>query len=102
MVHFTCDVCGQELQANNDMRYVVKMESFPTADALELTEEDLEEDHLEEVSQVLNELEQESGAALDDNVTKSFRFDLCSECYKKFLENPLGKQSIRRFDFSEN
>lgn len=102
MVHFTCDVCGQELHTSSDVRYVVKMEGFATAEALELTEEDLDEDHLEEISELLDELETESGAGSDATATKAFRFDLCSECYKKFLENPLGKQSIRRFDFSEN
>jgi hypothetical protein len=102
MVHFTCDVCGQELQASSDVRYVVKMEGFPTADAMELTEEDLEEDHLEEISELLDEIEQETGTGPDADVAKSFRFDLCSECYKKFLSNPLGKQTIHRFDFSEN
>lgn len=102
MVHFTCDLCGQELPLPDAQRYVLKIEVYAAYDPLEITEEDLDRDHMEEISKLLREIEDIDTAELEDGVYKSFRFDLCSECHKKFLKDPLGKAAIPRFDFSEN
>ena len=58
MLHVTCDLCGKELRPGDDQRYVVKVEVFPTHDPAEITEEDLDEDHMEAVSQLLREMEE--------------------------------------------
>ena len=39
---------------------------------------------------------------LEDQVYKSFRFDLCPECHKKFLKDPLNREAARSIDFSKN
>ena len=39
---------------------------------------------------------------LEDQVYKNFRFDLCPECHKKFLKDPLGREAARSIDFSKN
>ena len=102
MLHITCDLCGKELLPGDDHRYVVKIEVFAAHDPSEITEADLEEDHMEVVSQMLREME--------DNLTdpelapayKKFRYDLCPECQKKFIRDPLAKETAQKFDFSEN
>lgn len=102
MMHFTCDLCGIELQPGDDHRYVIKIEAYPAQDPGEITEEDLDEDHMEAVGQLLRDLE-ESGS--DPNVTdshKKFRYDLCHDCHKKFVRDPLGKEYVQKFDFSKN
>lgn len=104
MVHITCDVCGKELASgNDDHRYVVKMEVYAAHDPAMLTEADLDEDHLEAVSQLLRE---EEDTLVDPDSTspryKNFRYDLCPECHKKFLRDPLGREAAQKFDFSEN
>src|SRR5947209_13958237 len=53
MVHFTCDLCGKDLTSCGDPRYVVKIEAYPGFDPTEITEDDLDDDHMEEVSQLL-------------------------------------------------
>ena len=53
MVHFTCDLCGKDLTSCGDPRYVVKIEAFPGFDPTEITEDDLDEDPMEAVSQIL-------------------------------------------------
>ena len=35
-------------------------------------------------------------------VYKKFRYDLCPECHKKFVRDPLSKEPAQKFDFSEN
>src|SRR5580658_9855957 len=100
MVHFTCDQCGKDLDKSED-RYVVKIEVFAAHDPAEITEEDLEEDHMEAVSQLLQELE-DDGALEIEPATKHFRYDLCGACRKKFTRDPLNKETSQKFDFSEN
>jgi hypothetical protein len=102
MLHITCDGCGKELVQNADHRYVVKMEVF-AAHTATLTEADLDDDHLEAVSQLLR-AEEDNGIDPDAESPqyKNFRFDLCPECHKKFVRDPLGKEAAQKFDFSEN
>jgi hypothetical protein len=99
MLHFTCDLCGRELQPGDDRRYVVKIEAFVAGDPAELTEADLEDDHLQAISEVLRESENEIAPEQD---RKHFRFDLCDECHRKFVRDPIGKDAIQKFDFSKN
>jgi hypothetical protein len=98
MLHFSCDLCGLPL---DDRRYVVRLEIFPAFDPENLTEADLEVDHLQEVAEELNEMEL-TGAELEDCSTKEFRFDLCPRCHAKYQKDPLGREVIRRLNFSEN
>ena len=103
MLHVTCDLCGKELHAGEDHRYVVKIEVYAAHDPAEITEADLDEDHMEAVSQLLNEMEE--GLADTDAmepVSQSFRYDLCPECRKKYARDPLGKEGAQKFHFSEN
>jgi len=101
MLHFSCDLCGKELEPETDRRYVVKIDVYAAHDPNELTEDDLDDDHLEALSDLLQQIE-ETGA--DGDVApayKQLRYDLCPECHKKFLRDPLNKEAAK-FDFSEN
>jgi hypothetical protein len=102
MVHFTCDLCGKDITASGDPRYVVKIEAYAGFDPNEITEEDLDEDHMEEVSQLLQRDEALGSEDLAAPIHKGFRFDLCPCCHDKFVKDPLGKDSLRLFDFSKN
>ena len=100
MVHYTCDLCAKELA--DEARYVVRMEAFAAHDPAELTEEDLEVDHMEAVSQLIQEME-ETGAAPDlTPTTKKFRHDLCGACFQRFLADPLGREHTHKMQFSKN
>src|SRR5436190_1140771 len=57
MLHITCDLCGKEILPGEDHRFVVKMEVFAAHDPAEITEADLDEDHMEAVSKLLEEME---------------------------------------------
>lgn len=102
MVHFTCDLCGKDLTECGESRYVVKIGAFPGFDPTEITEDDLDEDPMEAVSQILQRDEGLGSEELANSLRKGFRFDLCSACHGKFLKDPLGKEFIRPFDFSKN
>lgn len=101
MLHFSCDLCGKELQADLDRRFVLKMEVFAARDPHELTEVDLENDALDDLNELLEQIE---GGEEADELTpayKQIRYDLCCDCHKKFLRDPLHKEAAK-FDFSEN
>jgi hypothetical protein len=101
MMHFSCDLCGKQMASGARARFIVKMEVFAANDPAELTEEDLDSDHLDEISQVLSDDE----TAADEELApayKKLRYDLCPACHKKFLGDPLGRETANKFDFSEN
>src|SRR5437667_7168797 len=101
MLHITCDLCGKAMRPGQD-RFVIKMEVFAAHDPAEITEADLDEDHMEAVSQMLRDETEDSldGELIDAN--KNFRFDLCPECHKKFLRDPLGRDDVQKLFFSKN
>jgi len=99
MLHFSCDLCGQQL---TNRRYVAKMEVYPAFDPDEITEEDLDVDHMQEISEMITEMELTGDEIPDECRPKNFRFDLCTECHQKFLKDPLGRETLRRLNFSEN
>ncbi len=101
MLHITCDLCGKELQASTD-HYVVKIEVFAAHDPAGLTEADLDEDHVEAVSQMLRELEEVDDPDEMDPGSRQFRYDLCPTCRKKFVQAPLTKEPAQKCNFSEN
>src|SRR5262245_25999274 len=101
MLHITCDSCGKELRPGQD-RYVVKIEVFAAHDPAELTEADLEEDHLQAVGELLQELEESDALPELEPASRHLRYDLCPECRTRYLRDPLSKEAAQKFDFSEN
>ena len=86
----TCDMCGKVLLADEDTRYVVRIEVFAAYDPLELTEDDLSRDRAADIEQLLKRMEQMNPQELQDQVYKRVVFDLCPACQRKYLARPLG------------
>jgi hypothetical protein len=101
MLHVTCDCCGKQLRAGED-RYVLKIEVYAAHDPAELTEADLDEDHLEAVSELLRQMEENDEPAALEPASRNLRYDLCMECRTRYLRDPLSKEAAQKFDFSEN
>src|ERR1700682_4479325 len=100
MLLITCDLCGKQVSTEENPRYVVKIEVFAAHDPAEITEADLDEDHMEAVSQLLHDMEEGvADPALAEPAFQHFRYDLCPECRGKFARNPLGKESAQKFHF---
>src|SRR5258708_22957374 len=100
MVHFTCDLCGKDLNASGDPRYVVKIEAYAGFDPNEITEEDLDDDHMEAVSELLQRAEGLSSEELEAQGRKGLRFTLCPTCHGTFVKDPTGRHYLRSFEFS--
>ncbi len=102
MVHFTCDLCGKDLNASGDSRYVVKIDVFADFDPNQITEDDLDDDHMEQISEILQHDESCGRDETIEPARQGFRFDLCLCCRAKFVKDPLAREGIKLFDFSNN
>ena len=101
MVHITCDLCGKELGTGAD-HFVVKIEVFAAHDPAEITEADLELDHMEAVGEMLQEMEDLADADAIEPASNDFCYDLCPACRQRFVRDPLNRDAAHKFHFSEN
>jgi hypothetical protein len=101
MMRITCDLCGKELPDGAE-RHVVHIEIFAAHEPALLTEEDLDEDHMEAVSELLRDMEELAEVENPEPATRQIRYDLCPRCRQRFLRDPLGREAAQKFDFSEN
>jgi hypothetical protein len=92
MIRYSCDLCKRDLDPERDLRYVVKMEIFAAMDPA--AEEDDDNDQLQEIQDILERLEDAEDDAIGEEVCQQLRFDLCPECRRKFLKNPLGREKF--------
>ena len=108
MLHYSCDMCKRPIDTHDEIRHVVKIEVFAMPDDEDSTADCSgdaspgDADHLDDVQELLDRLDDGAVNALLDEQTRSFRFDLCSECRRRFLRNPLGAKSGKKLDFSNN
>ena len=89
MEGIVCDGCGEGLLLQESVRYVVKLEGYAAYDPLELTRQDVERDLTCEFRGVLEELENLEADAAQDQVHRSFQFDLCGSCWRRYVKDPL-------------
>jgi len=104
MIHYNCDMCGKSLVPEEDDRYVVKIEIYAACDSMEVDDDDLiddfeEDDNEEEEEEEVDNIDPEE---MDGVEYKTFRYDLCSKCHSRYMQDPLSINSIRRGRFSEN
>jgi hypothetical protein len=101
MIHFTCDCCKRRLDSDN-LRYVVKMEVYAAFDPIVSDELEDDRDHLHEIQEILACSENATDEQVGKDVYEQMRFDLCPECRKKFVMNPVRRELPKQFDFSQN
>lgn len=101
MLRVICDTCGKELRLGED-HHIVKIEVFAAHDPAELTEADLDEDHMEAFSAMLQQLEETDESPALEPSRRQLRYDLCGNCRKRYLRDPLGRENAPKFHFSEN
>ena len=93
-------MCGKALLDNEDVRYVVKIEVYAAYESSDLPDD---YDDIDAVEDMLDTGDDSDAAAGDDDDSFStLRFDLCPECHKRYLEDPLFRKANRRIGFSDN
>ena len=103
MIHYSCDLCKRELDPASDSRYVMQLEIAQAIDPLDVTEDEDDRDYLEEIQEVLQRCDDDDILApLCDGSTQRKKFDLCADCCKRVMHNPLGRDQLSQFNFSPN
>ena len=102
MIHYSCDMCKCELDPTHDTSYVVRMEVYPAPVETSAAIDD-DRDYLGDIHEVLERIEEfdADGQLPVSDTYRERRFDLCGECCKRFLKEPLGRSTSPQFDFSK-
>lgn len=98
-------MCGKPIATEEDTRYVVKVEVYATCDSMDDDcefDEELITEYEEDEEDNDEETDNYDSDDIEDVEYRTFRFDLCSKCHSKYLQDPLSIKSIRRGRFSEN
>ncbi len=101
MIHYSCDCCGRPLRAEDDLRYVVKMVIQAIDDSMPETD-DSDRDHLMEIHDKLESQEAFGDEEIPAKMPGQASYDLCSECHKRFAQDPFGREFISNLHFSQN
>ncbi len=86
----TCDLCGETLLVDSDVRYRVKIDVFAAYDPLEIAPSDLDRDLEGEMAELIGRMKEMNSGELEDQVHRRFEFDLCPPCQRRYLRDPLG------------
>ena len=101
MIHYSCDCCKQPLESNH-LRYVVRMEVYAAMEPSDAIDAEDDRENLEELEEIISRNEDADSDRIGEDIYQQMRFDLCSQCRKKFLENPIVREPAKQFNFSEN
>ena len=96
VIRYRCDGCQQDLKRDGSNHFIVKIEAFAAAGSLEFTEEDLKRDHAADMEMIIRDLACTPPDEIEDQVYRSFRFDLCPQCRRAFLRNPMSTLNPER------
>lgn len=105
MRHYSCDSCGTDLTDRENDRIIMTVDA--TAAPAEFSPDHGEacEDDVEAMAAILAEDEdnrvlESMPAPLPTRCRK--QFDLCPGCYRRFLQDPFGRESRKSLAFSKN
>ena len=102
MIHHSCDGCKRLIDPQHSLRYVLRMEVYAAMETSDTDSDEGDRDHLTEIHDILEHIEDTESDELGDNLYQQLRFDLCPECRQKFLNNPIARDASTQLDFSEN
>jgi hypothetical protein len=88
------------IDSKRDLRYVVRMEVYAVMD--DACDDDDDCDHLSEIQEILESMEDSASDQIGDEAYQQVRFDLCPECRKRFVENPFVRDTAKQYFFSQN
>jgi hypothetical protein len=101
VIHYSCDRCQRKIDVEHDVRYSVSIEVQAAIEPLD-TEVDDDRDHLLELQKILEEMSDAERKEVSQNAYQIRRYDLCPECHRQFMKNPLAVESASSLQFSEN
>ncbi len=101
MIHYSCDRCKREIDTSTDLRYTVTIEIEAALDGPEHELVD-DPDHLDEIQDMLESADDLCSSVFDDDVYQRKQFDLCKDCFRNYIKNPLSRETNTPLGFSKN
>lgn len=103
MIHFSCDRCRRTIDAE-DLRFAVSIEIQVALESGPCSADE-NFDALNDqaaLHEVLNQFDEQEREEISEFAYQQRQFDLCSDCHRDYLSNPLGIEPHSRVGFSEN
>jgi hypothetical protein len=100
MIRYICDLCRREIDPAREVCYHVQIQVSAAFEPVTEDEPD-DRDHLEEIHDLLESLNQ-MGEEAYESAHETLHFDLCPQCRRRFLRNPLGRDAGKLLGFSKN
>jgi hypothetical protein len=101
MIHYSCDRCKREIDAKNDLRYIVRIEIEAAMDRDDCEIAD-DVDHLMELEESLELMDDLDDTSIAKDIYEKKRYDLCADCYRSYIKSPVGREVSVPFGFSKN
>lgn len=102
MIHYTCDRCKRQINTEDQTRYVVQIE-IQSAAEVPVGQWDDDIDQLTELHQLLEGIvDEDLHCDAEGSASHRGRYDLCPQCHRQFLKNPLGRDTMLALGFSDN
>jgi hypothetical protein len=101
MIHFSCDRCKRMIETDHEPRCVVRIEVDVVLEPSAVNQGDEDRDYLNEIDGAILAMDLDDGFCDPDGPLRR-SYDLCPECYQRFLRDPLGTESNMHFGFSHN
>ena len=101
VIHYSCDRCRREIDSSTDLRYTVTVEIEAALDGPDHELVD-DPDHLDDIQDMLESSDDLCSSVFDDEVYQRKQFDLCKDCFRQYIKNPLSRESTTPMGFSKN
>ena len=101
MIHYSCDRCKRTIEPDEELRYAVSIKIEVALDSAEYEADD-DRDHLVELNEILERLDDSEREEISQSAYLHRRFDLCSDCQREYVKNPLSVAAAAKLGFSEN
>ncbi|MCY3009954.1 MAG: hypothetical protein ACK5OC_16490 [Pirellula sp.] len=101
MIRYCCDRCKRDIEPGCDLRYTVTIEIEAALDGAE-TELVDDPDHLDELHDLLDSADDLCSSVFSEEVYQRKQFDLCKDCFRQYMKNPLAKEVAAPRGFSKN
>ncbi|MGC8738021.1 MAG: hypothetical protein ACP5UA_05155 [Candidatus Hydrogenedens sp.] len=88
MNFYKCDACGRDLK-KEELRYRVRIEVSAIYEQNEIHLSDLIRNHQQEILRLIKKMEDMSADELEEQIYKSFEFDLCPSCHREYMKKPI-------------
>lgn len=102
MTEKCCSMCNRPLDTDTDLLYVVRIEIRASIGSTRWTESEADRDYLQELDEVLETTDDLEDDQIGEEIVQQLRFDLCSDCRKRYIQRPVGMSCPRAFEFSHN